>query len=146
MIDTVNFIPSPFRVKLGLALEGMAVWHLALALIAATFLALIILSSRGGPDNDTGDAAAMSGLAAIVVGSGALIVGITFVCASFVLLKRSFRRSDLSLVLGPGLVGTAVTIPASIIGWPTSEAVGAWAAFVLVSRRLDKRSGASPHL
>jgi len=134
------------RRKLGVALQGMAVWHMAfcafLVILTLAILALAILASPEG-DQESGDWAAMMVLAGFVLAAGACLGALVLGGMSCVLLGKVFLRPRWSLLVVPGLVGTLVAgIPAGL-GWPPSEIVGAFVAYHLVARRFGRQGAGS---
>jgi len=117
----------------GWALQGMALWHALLFIPVLGLLAVFVAAALSAEGND-GDGLAI--IAGFVLASGALIAAAVLGGLSWALLGREFLSPRWSLIVVPGLVGTIAVAPASFIGWPTSEAVGAFVAFWLVSRRV----------
>jgi len=93
-----------------------------------------LLAAPGGDEGDHGVGLAL--LAGFVVAVGTLLAMAILGGVSWALLGKEFLPPRWSVIVVPGLVGTIAVAPASFIGWPTSEAVGAFVAFWLVSRRV----------
>jgi hypothetical protein len=142
--ETLLDINWPFRFRLGLAVEGMAAWHLLLTLlflaligILAAVLALLALASGGHPE---------ASLYVIFYSLGVLAVGLTLSATlstiSFAVLSRGFRRRDWPLICWPGALGTAVAIIAFIV-WPLSATIGVSIACKMTDGKVRRESNAS---
>ena len=119
--------------KLGWALQGMALWH-AVLLLPVSLLLVILITAPGG--DESGEGNGMAVLASLVLAAGAIVAAVILAGIGWALLGRQFLRPRWSLIIVPGLIGTITVAPASFIGWPTAEVVGAFVAYWLVSRRL----------
>ncbi len=115
----------------------MAAWHALLGFAAGGFTAfvLILVIADGSTD---GDGVGLTVIAGVALTAGGLVSGAILGAISFVLLRGEFWGPNWRLISTPGLVGTLVTVFTSFIGWPTSEVVGVWAAYRMVSRRLAR--------
>jgi hypothetical protein len=118
----------------------MAFGHLVLAIPAFALLLIFVLIAATSSSSDDSDGMALSLLAGGALAAGAVLAALALGGISLALLGRSFVPIRWSLIMVPGFIGTIVTMPASIIGWPTSELVGAFVAYHMVSRRLAQSS------
>jgi hypothetical protein len=143
--ETPGSINWPRRYRFGLALEGMAAWHLLLTLsfilligVLAIFVALSALAAGGHPET----AIFVVGYSLGVSGVG-LIWSSVLALFSFIVLNRAFRKRDWPIVRGPGALGAAVALVAFIV-WPISALVGAVIAYKMIDGKLRKRLESTP--
>ena len=129
----------PFRYRLGLAVEGLAAWHLILTLsfttlilVLAAALALLALAIGGHPE--TAPYIIFYSLGWFALG---LFWSATLSVSSFAILNRGFRRRDWPLICWPGAIGTAVAIVAFFV-WPISATIGAFMAHKMIDGKLRR--------
>jgi hypothetical protein len=122
--------------RLGLALQGMALWHLLLGV--PLLIILFFLLTAGDDSASEGHGRGMTILATGALGGGSTFAGLVFGGISWAILGRRFWRPRWSTIMVPGLVGTLTSAFTAFIGWPLSELIGIWVASGLVNRQLRK--------
>ncbi len=119
--------------RLGLAIQGMGVCHVVVAIGLLSLFIPISIMQGGLPG--------LAGLAFVVITGGALFVGFGFVGLAWLLLRGDFLPFRWALILPGGLAGTVVALLTGVIN-PISEGLALLVAYVLVGRSLRRRRGA----
>jgi hypothetical protein len=103
---------------IALAMQGMAFWHLVVG-VAALGFTLVLLAAGASPD---GEKYFIGGLTAAEVTGAAVASVLILGGISWWVLGKAFWRPRWSLILVPGLIGTATTGVFELMDWP----VGFW--------------------
>ena len=150
-----------FKQRLGLALQGVALWHAVVSLPFASWalFSLSIILVLGEPPEDVGDMPAYVLILGLIAGVGAAVTAIPATLlagASWALLGRGFFKPGWSLILLPGLIGTVAAVAVMslmvgpllqvgtfggyVLGVFMADLFGVSAAYLLIRRGLNRQS------
>jgi len=115
----------------------MAVWHLLFTLPVLAFFVLYLVSASP-PQEGQGDSYGMMILAGAVLTGGGILSTLLLGVVSLALLGKSFFSPPWKVIIVPGLLGTLAAILGAFVGWPTSEVIGGFVAYHLVSESLTQ--------
>jgi hypothetical protein len=105
---------------------------------------LLVVATAALTSDSQGEGLGLTVIAGIVLTVGSLFTALVLGGLSWAMLGKAFVHPRWSVILVPGLVGTLASLVATFIGWPTSEVVGGFVAYRMVSHRLARRSSPDP--
>jgi hypothetical protein len=121
---------------LTLAMQAMAMWYLALGLVASAFTLALVMTGASLEDKTYG----ISGMKAAEIAGGSLAAALILGGLACAMLGRAFWHPRWSLILIPGLIGTVATGLFEYVDWPASYLLGGAVAYWMVRRQIERAS------